>query len=132
MSGETMPKTILVVDDEEAVRRFYRRALERGDRRVIEGSNGREGLESLRTERPDLILLDAMMPVVDGYDVCRYLKGRPSYRDIPVLMISVLGGESDRRWAAVAGADRTLAKPAALAALRRTVEEMMGESAPAG
>lgn len=127
-----MPKTILVVDDEKAVREFYRRALERPGRCVIEGDNGRAGLESLRTKRPDLIILDVMMPVVDGYDACRYLKENPSYRNIPVLMISVLGRASDRRWAESAGADRTLTKPVELAVLRRTVDEMLGELAPAG
>ncbi len=81
---------ILVVDDNAANREMLGRRLEREGHRVQLAASGREALEVLRARRVDLVLLDVMMPEVDGYEVLRQLKADEALRDIPVLMISAV------------------------------------------
>ncbi len=85
-----MPKPkILVVDDEEDVRVFLKKRLERNNFRVAAASTGRECLDIIGEFNPDLILLDIVMPYMDGYDVIRKLKQNPKTKNIPILMHSV-------------------------------------------
>ncbi|MCS6800057.1 MAG: response regulator [Myxococcota bacterium] len=81
---------ILVVDDEDDIRRLLRRVLAENGYDVVEASRGLEALEMVRSETPDLILLDAMLPEVHGFDICRRIKGSKRYGHIPILMISAV------------------------------------------
>ena len=81
-------KTILVVDDEPVLRTIVREIMDEEGYAVIEASDGRGMLEIMARERPDLVLMDVMMPGVDGRDAYRQLRSRPENRDVPVVMMS--------------------------------------------
>jgi len=102
---------ILVVDDEaKNVKLLEALLLPRGYA-VIQASNGAEALQQVQQERPDLILLDVMMPVMDGFEVCKILKDNAETRLIPVIIMTALGQVEDRIKGIEAGADDFLTKP---------------------
>jgi two-component system chemotaxis response regulator CheY len=96
--------TILVVDDEPDVRFLLKMLFEAAGHRIIQAHHGAVALELLRESRPDLIVTDVMMPVVDGPELIERLRADPATADIPILVLSAHAG-------AVAGADAALAKP---------------------
>jgi DNA-binding response OmpR family regulator len=103
--------TILVVDDEiMIVKRLEALLLPRGYR-VVSATDGAAALHQVQQERPDLILLDVMMPVMNGFEVCRQLKDNPATRLIPVVLMTALGEVQDRVKGLEAGADDFLTKP---------------------
>ena len=99
---------MLVVDDDDTVREVLRRYLTRDGHQVLEAADGITGLNLVRTERPDLLVLDLMLPGMDGLEVCREIR-RTS--DIPVIMLTALGQESDRVVGLEYGADDYVVKP---------------------
>ena len=101
---------VLIVDDSEAFRRLNAEILKMDGHQVLMARDGRETLDLVRSERPDVILLDIMMPGLDGFDVCRELKGDPTTRDTMVVMVTALS-ESARYRAIQAGADGYVTKP---------------------
>jgi sigma-B regulation protein RsbU (phosphoserine phosphatase) len=94
-AGLAPPSTILVVDDSPVNLQLLVRALDGGGHRILAARNGRTALEIARRTRPDLLLLDIMLPEKDGLEVCRALKADPNTRDIAVIFLSALGDESD-------------------------------------
>ena len=104
-----MPR-ILVVDDEETVRRVLRSLLQKEGYEVIEAEDGRAGVELAKKEDPDVILMDLMMPVLDGLKACRLLKEDEQTKNIPVLVITALSGENKME-AIDAGIDDFVNKP---------------------
>ncbi len=102
---------ILVVDDEADLVAVLRMGLENDGFEVIEASDGEQGLQLAREARPDLVLLDLMLPKLDGYKVCRALKFDERYKHLPILILSARSGEADRRLAQEMGADGFVAKP---------------------
>ena len=77
---------VLVVEDHASTRLLVRRMLEKEGCRVVEAENGREGLERMKQLRPDLILLDLMMPVMDGFEFASELRRTPNWRDVPIIV----------------------------------------------
>ena len=108
--SESLPR-ILIVDDEPDLLAVLRFGLEAAGFEVIEASDGERGLDMARTERPDLLVLDLMLPRMDGYKVCRALKFDERYRQLPVFILSARSGETDRRLALDLGADEYITKP---------------------
>ena len=104
-----MPR-ILVVDDEEAVRRVLHSLLKKEGYEVIEAEDGRMGVELAKKEDPDVILMDLRMPVMDGLKACRLIKEDEKTKNIPVLVITAVSGESKRE-AIDAGIDDFVNKP---------------------
>ena len=100
--------TILVVDDEPQIRRVMRTTLSAQGYCIVEARDGQEALEKLRSERPDLVLLDVNMPVMDGLETCREMR-RGS--DIAIIMLTVRSSEQDKVRALDAGADDYVVKP---------------------
>jgi two-component system response regulator MprA len=132
--AEVAGPRLLVVDDEPPMRAALKRALELGGFEVSLAGDGTEGLDAAAAVRPDLVVLDILMPGVDGFDVCRTLRARGD--QTPILMLTARDSVADRVEGLEAGADDYLAKPFALeellarvrALLRRTMEP--GEEAP--
>ena len=109
-----MPATaqrILIVDDEPDLRSVLRFGLEAAGFEVSEAADGEQGLQMACDTLPDLIVLDLMLPRMDGYKVCRALKFDDRYRQIPVFILSARTGETDRRLALDLGADAYVTKP---------------------
>ncbi|MBV9706592.1 MAG: response regulator transcription factor [Chloroflexi bacterium] len=100
--------TILIVDDEPRIRDLVRMNLELEHYRVIEASNGQEALEQLREHLPDLVILDVMMPGIDGFETLRAIR---EVSTVPVMMLTVRQSEQDKIHGLDLGADDYLAKP---------------------
>lgn len=106
-----MKPRILVVDDEEHIASIIQFTLEHANYEVLVAHDGKEGLRMAREEMPDLILLDLMLPNIDGYKVCRLLKFDKKYRHIPVILISARSEAQDRELGRQVGADDFVPKP---------------------
>jgi signal transduction histidine kinase/CheY-like chemotaxis protein len=111
--------TVLVIDDERATHDLLERELGARGYRVVHASGGREGLRLARERRPDVITLDVIMPEMDGWAVLRELKADPELRDIPVVLVTILG---DREMGYALGAADYLTKPVEAEALLRAVD----------
>jgi CheY-like chemotaxis protein len=103
--------TILLVEDNDDNRAIYRTLLEYSGYTVLEATDGEAGLRDARQARPDLILLDISIPLMDGWEVARTLKGDPETADIPIIALTAHAMEGDRQKAMEAGCDGYLAKP---------------------
>jgi DNA-binding response OmpR family regulator len=119
------PTTILVVDDEEAVRRLVVYPFERDGYRVLQAATGEEALELIGHERPDLILLDLMLPGVDGYEVCRRVRATSM---VPIIMLTARDDEIDKVLGLELGADDYVTKPFSVAELRSRVRAVLRRS----
>jgi CheY-like chemotaxis protein len=115
------PATILVVDDNHDNIEILRTFLESRGYRVAEATNGQSALAKLEEVHPDLVLLDVMMPGMDGWQVCRTIKNHPSFGKIRVVMVTAKGGYEDKFEGMRAGADDYLVKPVDLAELTEKV-----------
>jgi DNA-binding response OmpR family regulator len=121
-------KTILVVDDEVEILNLVQKILTNGDYRIITAKNAEETFLTLEKENPDLILLDVMMPEVDGFEVCRRLKAEARTKDIPVIMLTVLATNSDIRKALDLGAMAYLIKPFDPDVLAKEIQNVLSSS----
>ena len=106
-----MPKKILAVDDERHIVRLVEVNLQRAGYEVVTAYDGKEALEKVKSENPDLVVLDVMMPYMDGFEVLQNLKKNPATRDIPVIMLTAKAQDADvfRGWQS--GVDCYLTKP---------------------
>jgi len=105
------PKKILVVDDEVDLVETVRFPLEMEGFNVLVSYNGEDALNQARKENPDLIILDLMLPKLDGYKVCRLLKFDERYKHIPILMVTAKTQEKDKTLGMETGADEYITKP---------------------
>jgi len=103
--------TILVIEDDRDILEVVRYNLEREGFRVLEAGDGERGIETTQKSKPDLVLLDLMLPGVDGLEVCRRIRELPESKDIPVVMITAKGEEADVVVGLEMGADDYLPKP---------------------
>ena len=121
-------KTVLVCDDEESIRKSLRSSLEFWGYSVIEAGDGPEGIEAARSQKPDLLVLDMMMPTLNGDHVCRELKGDDSTSGIPILMLTGvrdqtgLGVDLDSDYLP---ADRFIDKPPNIKEFKAAVEGLL-------
>jgi two-component system, OmpR family, phosphate regulon response regulator PhoB len=118
-------KKLLIADDEAGIRRLVRMTLDSDEYEIIEASNGNEALELARQHKPALMLLDVMMPLLGGFDICRDLKGDPETASITIVILSARTQDSDRNEAREAGADDYFIKPFSPLALMRKVDEIL-------
>ena len=103
-----MPKKILIVEDEANIRELLRLYLEREGYTVLEAENGVEGIKKWKSDKPDMLLLDVMMPVMDGWEVCREIRAES---DVPIIMLTAKGETADRVSGLEMGADDYIVKP---------------------
>lgn len=116
-------KTILVADDHPHIVELVKVSLEDPRFTIVTAGDGEETLKLAKSSRPDLVLLDVMMPKMDGFEVCRILKGAPETRSIPIILLTSKGRPEDREMGRACGADAFLTKPFSPIKLLSTVEE---------
>ncbi len=102
---------ILIIDDEVDLVETVRFPLELEGYQVLVAYNGEEGLQLARKESPDLIILDLMLPKIDGFKVCRFLKFDDKYKHIPIIMLTARSQDKDRLLGKETGADEYITKP---------------------
>jgi two-component system, cell cycle response regulator DivK len=106
-----MSKRILVVEDQEDNRRILRDLLTSAGYEVIQAENGQEALAAAARERPDLILMDIQLPLLDGYEATRRIKADPDLRAIPIIAVTSYALSGDEGKARAAGCDAYVTKP---------------------
>lgn len=120
-------KKILFIDDEADLVKVVTFRLERAGYEVISALDGQEGLDKARGEKPDLIVLDLMLPKVNGYKVCRMLKFDEKYKYIPIVMFTARAQEADKKMGKEVGADAYIVKPFEPEILLSKIKELLGE-----
>lgn len=120
-----MVKRILAVDDEPGILKALTIRLKDKGYEVSTGANGEEALKLARESNPDLIILDVMMPPPNGYQVCRTIKDDEEMKNIPVILLTAKGTESDRFWGQESDADAYVTKPYNAEDLLNQIEELL-------
>ena len=119
-------KKILVVDDEQMTTELAKTFLEKHGFEVVVAGDGESAIELACEQVPDLILLDVMLPTIDGFEVCKRLKGIAAFKDTPILMFTAKGLSSDVERGEAAGADEYIVKPFSGKALVATIRKHLG------
>ncbi|MDY6939772.1 MAG: response regulator [Cyanobacteriota bacterium] len=117
--------TVLVVEDSITQRRTISNLLKKKGLAVREACNGQEAVNCIRSVRPDLIVLDIIMPRMNGYEVCRWLKSNPKTQELPVVMCSAKSEDFDRYWGLKQGADAYISKPFRPVELVGTLKQLL-------
>ncbi len=120
-------KKILVVDDEVDLVETLTFRLEANGYEVIKAHDGQAGLDMAKKEKPDLIILDLMLPRIDGYKVCRMLKFDEKYKKIPVILFTARAQESDKKMGQEVGAEAYITKPFDPQVLLTKIKELLKE-----
>jgi len=122
-----MSKCILVVEDQEDLRGVLRDLLTGSGYTVIEAGDGEAGVAKAKSERPDLILMDIQMPVIDGYEATRRIKLDPALKPIPIVAVSSFAMKGDEEKARAAGCDHYVTKPYSPMQLLRLIRGFLGD-----
>jgi len=122
-----MSKKILVIDDETELLKALTIRLKTSGYEVITAQDGQEGLEKAKSSNPDLIVLDILMPKMDGYEVCRLLKFDEKYKSIPVIMLTAKAQDIDKAMGKKVGADDYITKPFETQDLVDKIKKYIGE-----
>ena len=117
-----MSKTVLIVEDEPKNLKLVRDLLQRFGYATIEAADGEQGITLARTKQPDLILMDVMMPKMDGLEATRILKADAVTKDIPIIALTSYAMKGDKEKALEAGCNRYIAKPVDIKELLRLIE----------
>ncbi len=117
--------TILVVDDSQSLRKIVGELLNPLGVKVIEASNGIEAQKRMQETTPDLVITDLVMPQMNGYQLCRWIKNNTSTRNIPVVICSTKSEDHDRYWGMKQGADAYLIKPFEGIELLKTIQYIL-------
>ena len=121
----TVMTTVLVVEDSPTQRELITDLLKRIGLKVMVATDGMEALEQVQLSCPDLVVLDVVMPRMNGYEVCRRLKTDPKTQNVPVVMCPSKGEEFDRYWGMKQGADAYIVKPFQPKELLVTVKQLL-------
>ncbi len=120
-----MSKKILVVEDDLGSLRLMTFALEQEGYEILTASDGFAGLKAAQNEHPDLIILDVMLPGLDGYEICRRLRQQPQTAAVPIIFLSARAGQGDKDVGLRMGANAYLAKPADPSTILAKVETLL-------
>ena len=117
--------TALVVDDSMTDMQILTGCLRQGGLNVLTANSGEEAITKINSQKPDIIILDVVLPGCSGFDVCREIKDAAATSNIPIVMCSTKGGEMDKFWGMKQGADAYLAKPIDQEEFVRTVKGLI-------
>ena len=118
---------VLISDDDFEILRIMRKRLTQRGYQIVEANNGEEALQLALTEHPHLIVLDVMMPRLNGWEVCKYLRDRDAFNDVGIVMLTAIGPKLNELTSPLYGADRYLDKPFDLDQLEETLESVLTE-----
>jgi two-component system, cell cycle response regulator DivK len=121
-----MSKRILIVEDQEDLRGVLRDLLSGSGYLIVEAADGQEGVSKAKSERPDLILMDIQLPVLDGYEATRQIKADRSLAQTPIIAVSSFAMKGDEEKARAAGCDHYVTKPYSPLQLLRTIRSVLG------
>lgn len=124
---DSSKKTVLIVDDEIPILDALRVRIEASGYNVLTATNGQEALDKARTLKPDLIILDVLLPKMDGYEVARLLKFDSRYKDIPIIMLTAKTQDSDKKIGAEVRVDEYMTKPFDTKSLMELIKKHTGE-----
>jgi two-component system, OmpR family, alkaline phosphatase synthesis response regulator PhoP len=119
---------ILVVDDEVYIVHILDFSLGMEGYEVVTALDGEQALEKVNSERPDLVVLDIMMPKLDGYEVCKTIKASPDTHHIPVILLSAKGRNVDQKMGFDVGADDYITKPFSPRKLVERINQLLGQA----
>ena len=122
---------VLIVDDTHTLRSLVQVYLLQSGWEFAEASDGAEGLARARENRPDVVISDVKMPVMDGYELCAAIRSDATLRHIPVVLLTMLGDEASRLRGKIVGASAFLTKPVSPAELKETLRKVVGGGAAA-
>lgn len=122
-----MDRKILVIEDDPGALRLMVYTLQHEGYKVLTAPNGLEGLKKAKEERPDLIVLDVMLPGIDGFEICHRLRAEPQTAHLPILMLSGKEKEIDKATGLKVGADDYLTKPAGRSEIVSRVETLLAQ-----
>ncbi|KKW08932.1 MAG: Response regulator receiver protein [Candidatus Kaiserbacteria bacterium GW2011_GWA2_49_19] len=128
MNSEKMSRKILVVDDDLGHVRLLETMLKENGFNPISTVEAADGLQMAMEKQPDLIILDVMMPVINGYNFCRLLKSETAYKNIPIIFLSSRGEKQDLRFGQEMGADAYLTKPVNTQQLLVKINELLSSA----
>ena len=120
-----MGKKILIVDDEPSIIVPLQFLMEQNGYETMVAFSGEEAMEYINTDPPDLILLDIMLPVIDGFEVCQRVRERPELDHVRIIMITAMGSEANIAKGLALGADAYVTKPFSNAAVVEKVKELL-------
>ena len=123
-----MTKRILIVEEHEDARRILRDMLETTDYELVEAENGEQALAVVARQRPDLILMDIQLPILDGYEATRRIKADPALRSIPIIAVTSYALSGDEAKARAAGCDDFIPKPYSPRQLLAKVRQYLDQS----
>ena len=124
-----MTKRILVVEDQEDLRGVLRDLFASSGYTVIEAVDGAAGVARAKSDRPDIILMDIQMPIIDGYEATRQIKSDPDLTSIPIVAVSSFAMKGDEEKARAAGCDEYVTKPYSPIQLLRMIRGYLGDNA---
>jgi DNA-binding response OmpR family regulator len=130
VSDEELKPLILCADDDIEIRRIVLRSLSELDCDLMEAKDGEEALTLLIQERPNVVVLDVMMPTLSGWEICKYIRSKPEYEDTAVLMLTAIGKTVNELTSPLYGADAYLDKPFDIRELVATVRKLLVEGRP--
>jgi len=122
-----MPKKILVTEDSPTMLGVMKDILEQAGYSVITASDGQEALDKAKKEKPDLIILDLMLPKLDGYKVCAMLKFDKNYSNIPIIILTARAGEGDKKLGLEVHADAFITKSSQNDLVLAKIKELLKE-----
>ena len=123
-----MSQSILIVDDEDYIVTSLSFVMKNAGYEVDSAENGEVALEKIRSKAPDLIILDVMMPKLDGFEVCKTIRANPDWNSVRIIMLTAKGRDSEREKGLAMGADDYLTKPFSTRDILQRAQEILSET----
>jgi len=123
-----MSKTVLIVDDEEYIVTSLEYVMKSAGYEVVVAYDGEQAIEKVKETAPDLLILDVMMPKLDGFEVCEKIRANPLWESIRIIMLTAKGRDSERDKGISLGADAYMTKPFSTRDILKRVTELLGDT----